>query len=182
MHHKLIVFFVVFFISFSNLLAQTDSSSNRFRASIGAGIGVSIHPFNGYTDLKLFYNDYGLSGRILGGTEFSFGSSDTRHTESFHEQALLIQKRITSTNPIISVGAGISRINIITNGKLISSTSQNGFSSHERLDYDIVGVPLEACLDINSDYAGLSLKAFANINSELSIFGAFLGVNLGKLN
>jgi len=178
---KLIVLFVVVFISFSNLFAQTDSSSARFRASIGAGIGVSIHPFNGYTDLKLFYNDYGLSGRILGGTEFSLGS-DTRHTESFHEQALLIQKRITSTNPIISVGTGISRIKIITNGKLIQSNNQNGFDSYEELKYDIIGVPLEVCLDINSYYAGLSLKAFANINSELSIFGAFLGVNLGKLN
>jgi hypothetical protein len=87
-----------------------------------------------------------------------------------------------------SISAGLGIFYGERNGKYLGSTKNNSGSffkpneENEKIPFMNIGIPLEAQLSITPfSSIGISVNAFANLNTEKTVSGLLLCIQIGKL-
>jgi hypothetical protein len=119
-----------------------------------------------------------FSIRYLKGDEFRFnveGHYDSPALEII-EVGILYGRYYRDKNVLISLSGGISIVNGVERGKLISG------KEYETIEISTFGLPIEAQFIMSfSNYFGVGVSVFANVNNQKSFVGGMIGIQLGQL-
>jgi len=174
-----LIYFTI--ISFNWCFGQNNYKSENEFGWVNLGLGGSSYGIsfgiNGSYQIKKNL----ISLRYINNVEFVLLCSTPN---KIRDLGLLYGLSAKKSKGFASISIGISHVENIRRGKLISCSSSGGWFStctYEELNYTTLGIPIEAQLFLTGKYVGIGIYGFANLNPESSFFGALLCIQLGKL-
>ena len=120
---------------------------------------------------ELSYNNILYNLSYIQAEEFNiFGPSPSESTE---ELSILIGKKRNSKYGYLSASAGLSYLQMIRRGSLLSSSGGTFLSTdeYEKKPYHIIGIPLRAEAILKLYYVGIGIQFMLNINTVSPMIG-----------
>jgi len=162
--------------STAQMRAEAGGEGSPLGVSGSFGLGPATHGFGGLLSLGLSTAAGEFVLRAAAAEEFAIFSTP----ESSEDFALLYGRRVTGDKTFLRIAAGPGLARTVRPGS--AESCYLIFCEYDKIETSRLGLALQLeAIWALSQWFGLGLDAFGNVNSDASFVGLTLGVHLGRL-
>ena len=172
---------IILIFLFSNYLFGTDlnrqDSSKIIGFSTSAGIGGNYFGFTLCGNVSFTINQHLFTVKYSNSKELRFGVENNfdEPSLSLHEFGILYGRYQRKDHLLLSLSVGMSYLNGIKRGQNLR------YKEYEQINISTIGFPfeLESTFEF-TNYMGLGLLFYGNINKEKTFIGGMLRIKMGR--
>jgi len=151
------------------------------------GLGSSSYGVSTGGSVSFQNKNYLTSFRIIYNSEIELRFIETclyeKNPNRIYEIGLMQGFILKKDHKSASLSAGISVVNNVTRGKLLSCREWIYTTcNYEMVNHTVIGIPIEAQLFWKLKDVGIGVYGFANFNSASSYFGGLLCIQFSNLD